>query len=280
MRSAASKTASFMAPTAPFSRKSRAVAENSFFRPSTSHLPFSDTDWGTGTWLARFVKLVPAASASLLKSRSMRSFATDVAPLTTVLAPLPTMSTASMVASLSAPTTPFSLKSWTVALHSSFRPVCALLQRPRAPLVTPPASPSPSGAFGNSTPGASTSTRMGSSTPGMDTRARGGSDTPSTSTTATSTMRPSANSSGNEAPTVGAPSQRSTACIASSSPTRSPATVCTPSQTMPPASAARSRASSTASVMAPTKPFCRKSSTVPMTSLLRALKRNAISKSA
>mmetsp|Transcript_52054 Transcript_52054/g.153541 ORF Transcript_52054/g.153541 Transcript_52054/m.153541 type:complete len:272 (-) Transcript_52054:31-846(-) len=261
-----------MAPTAPFSLKSCTVAEISFLTLSTSHEAFSVMALGTGTFSACCAtfsdtddtKLL-AFSVSLLQSRSMRSFVTDLAPSTPALAVLPTMSTASIVASLRAPTAPFSRKSWTVAFHSCFRPSMN-------PLPSPSAA---SSAFGSSTPGASTGTRTGPSKPGTVQTARGGSDTPSTCTTVASRMRPSANSSGNVPPACGAPSQRRQASWSMSS---SPTSCCTPSQSMPAPSTAMSRASSTASDRAPTTPFSLKSFTVPITSSLRALKRNAMPK--
>mmetsp|Transcript_5377 Transcript_5377/g.14553 ORF Transcript_5377/g.14553 Transcript_5377/m.14553 type:complete len:220 (+) Transcript_5377:151-810(+) len=178
------------------------------------------------------------------------------------------MSTASRVASLRAPTAPFSRKSWTVAFSS------CLMEA-----ITDTAMPPPS-ACGRSHPGGRTSTSRGSGSPGTATRARGGSDTPSMSTTFASTTRPSGNSSGHVVPRAGTPSaRRIVSPPSSSSPMRSRA----PSRRRePPVFAkstplfARSTVSSAASRNAPTTPFSRNSSTVPCTSALTRFHRAAM----
>mmetsp|Transcript_118340 Transcript_118340/g.295288 ORF Transcript_118340/g.295288 Transcript_118340/m.295288 type:complete len:242 (-) Transcript_118340:499-1224(-) len=119
---AASRVASFIAPMAPFSRKSCTVACNSCFNPSRMPPPAA---------------ALPSALPSAGVSRSINGEAKDMAPLAALLAVLPTMSTASRVASLIAPTAPFSRKSFTVASHSSFSPSSKEVRRPSAGWLVP-----------------------------------------------------------------------------------------------------------------------------------------------
>mmetsp|Transcript_97452 Transcript_97452/g.303081 ORF Transcript_97452/g.303081 Transcript_97452/m.303081 type:complete len:203 (+) Transcript_97452:2-610(+) len=159
-----------------------------------------------------------------------------------------------------APTAPFSRNSCTVLFHSSLRPWKTEFWPSTG---SPWAWRSAQAALAASAAaGSRMGTSSGSSRPAAATRARAGSDTPSTSVTVASTTLPSAKCSETVVPRFGTLGPRRKASAGSSSATR----FFTPSTSQPPAPIAMSFVSSAASRRAPMAPFCRKSSTVPITS--------------
>mmetsp|Transcript_47070 Transcript_47070/g.84976 ORF Transcript_47070/g.84976 Transcript_47070/m.84976 type:complete len:394 (-) Transcript_47070:192-1373(-) len=116
-RSTASSEASFTAPRAPFSRNSctvlRPICLKPPSKPGSSCVLFSSAA-GTSE--------LPALLAGCASELPALLATRDRAPLSAELAVLPTILAASIATSFTAPTAPFSRKSWTVLRHSCLRP--------------------------------------------------------------------------------------------------------------------------------------------------------------